>query len=134
MNRQPPHHHRERQDLKDYAYTRDTNRLEGINNQEIILDVAGYTLSDRNGRRRFEYNQVGRLARLFRQGGLKASYTYNYLNQRTRKVRVNKNGLIKILVYHYDLQGNLISETREDGRPIRDFIWANQTPIAQIQV
>lgn len=134
MNRQPPHHHRERQDLKEYAYTRDTNRLEGINNQEIILDVAGYTLSDRNGRRRFEYNQAGRLARFFRQGELKASYTYNYLNQRTRKVRVNKNGLIKILVYHYDLQGNLISETREDGRPIRDFIWANQTPIAQIQV
>jgi uncharacterized protein RhaS with RHS repeats len=34
----------------------------------------------------------------------------------------------------YDLQGNLIAETREDGRPIRDYIWVNNTPIAQIKV
>jgi RHS repeat-associated protein len=119
---------------KTYAYTPDTNRLEGINNKDVVLDAAGNTLSDRNGRRRFEYNQAGRLARFLRNDQLKASYVYNYLNQRTRKVRVNKNGLIKTFIYHYDLSGNLIAETREDGKPIRDYIWVNATPIAQSKV
>jgi len=44
------------------------------------------------------------------------------------------DGTPKTFIYHYDLQGNLISETREDGKPLRDYIWINTTPIAQIKV
>jgi len=52
----------------------------------------------------------------------------------TRKVRARKDGTSKTFIYHYDLQGNLISETKENGRPIRDYIWANNIPLAQIKV
>ena len=56
------------------------------------------------------------------------------MNQRTRKVKLRNDATPKALIYHYDLEGNLISETREDGRAIREYIWANQTPIVQIKV
>ena len=36
-------------------------------------------------------------------------------------------------VYHYDFSGNLIAETREDGKPVRDYVWADSRPIAQIK-
>ncbi len=116
-----------------YRYASTSNRLEGINRQEIILDAAGNTVSDRNGKREFEYNQAGRLARLTRDGKLRGVYTYNFQGQRSRKVRTNKNGVTKIFLYHYDVQGNLIAETREDGKPIRDYVWLEGAPIAQIE-
>ena len=37
-----------------------------------------------------------------------------------------------ITIYHYDLSGKLIAETSEAGEAQRDYIWANQTPAAQI--
>jgi RHS repeat-associated protein len=52
----------------------------------------------------------------------------------TRKVKTTATGVTKTFIYHYDLQGNLIAETHEDGKPIRDYLWADNTPLAQIKV
>ena len=35
-------------------------------------------------------------------------------------------------VYHYDLAGRLIGETADDGTPLRDYAWHDESPIAQI--
>jgi RHS repeat-associated protein len=36
-------------------------------------------------------------------------------------------------VYHYDLAGNLIAETDSDGNLIRDYVWADSVPVAQVE-
>lgn len=48
-------------------------------------------------------------------------------------MKVTATGAIRTFVYHYDRQGQLISETREDGTPVRSYVWADNEPIAQIQ-
>ncbi len=53
----------------------------------------------------------------------------NAQGQRTRKVTPSGS-----VVYHYDLAGNLISETTDTGTPIRDYVWQDATPLAQIDI
>ena len=64
---------------------------------------------------------------MIEDGELKATYTYNALGQRTRKVTATGT-----TVYHYDLNGQLLSETQADGRLIRDYIRVNG--IARVQI
>jgi RHS repeat-associated protein len=118
---------------RTYAYAPGTNRLTQVGNQAITTDVAGYTLSDRNGNRTYTWDGAGRLRTVTRQGTLRGTYVYNYLHQRTQKTRLNANGTTARFVYHYDLAGNLIAETRPNGNLVRLYVWADNEPIAQLQ-
>lgn len=116
-----------------YTYFSNTNRLQAVNGNPITVDATGNILSDQNGKRVFEYNSAGRLFKVYtvnqsQRKRLRATYTYNGLGQRTRKVT---NG--RTTVYHYDLKGNLIAETRANGSPIKDYIWSGNRPVAQIK-
>ncbi len=71
----------------------------------------------------------GRLWKLFDNGQQKAQYTYNASGQRTRKTLADGTET----VYHYDSQGRLIAETSQTGQPLRDYIWADDRPVAQIE-
>jgi len=46
---------------KSYSYSPDSNRLVQANGKDVVLDEMGNTLSDRNGKRVFTYNDAGRL-------------------------------------------------------------------------
>lgn len=115
---------------KLYTYEPGTNRLIRVGGQDIVLDPAGFTLSDRNGKRTFGWNLAGRLSGVTVGGAVKATYTYNFLGQRTRKLKANGQQF----VYHYDIYGRLITETRPNGRLVRAYVWADREPVAQIQV
>ncbi|MGQ0593581.1 MAG: RHS repeat-associated core domain-containing protein, partial [Gammaproteobacteria bacterium] len=53
--------------------------------------------------------------------------------QRTRKVLFSGGTLpTGTTLYHYDLGGKLIAETKDDGTPIRDYLWHDDEPLAQI--
>ncbi|GEM_PF-973907 len=119
---------------RPYAYSPNTNRLTALGNQVITLDAAGNTTIDRNGNRVFTYNNANRLTQVSINGVLKGTYTYNYQTQRTRKVRANATGTgTSTFIYHYDINGNVIAETRPNGKLIRAYLWADNEPIAQIQ-
>jgi len=113
---------------RPYTYTPGTNRLTRIGAQTVTLDAMGNTLSDRGGSRTFTYNNAGQLAQVVIGGVIKGDYVYNYRGQRVIKVKNNQT-----FVYHYDIHGNLIAETKLDGSLLRDYIWADNEPIAQIQ-
>ena len=119
--------------LNNYGFAAGSNSLNDVNGQTISRDATGNTLADisplTGGVRNFEYNNANRLFKVYEQGALVATYTYNALGQRTRKVSTTGT-----TVYHYDLQGQLIAETESDGRPIRDVIWQGIEPVAQINV
>jgi len=115
-----------------YSYDPQSNRLLEIKGIAVHLDATGNTLSDRGSKRSFEYNQAGRLTKFYKKGQLKATYVYNTQGQRTRKVKLTKNGSTTF-VYHYDLNGNIISEYK-DGKPIRDYVWVNSEPVYQVEI
>jgi RHS repeat-associated protein len=65
-------------------------------------------------------------------GVVAGQYSYNALGQRTHKLRTTATGTVQF-VYHYDLGGRLIAETRPNGTLVRSYLWADDEPVAQIQ-
>ena len=116
-----------------YSIGAGSNRLDAVNGQTVSRDAAGNTTADisslSGSTRTFEYNNANRLFKVYEAGSLAATYIYNALGQRTRKVTSAGT-----TVYHYDLEGQLIAETQSDGRPIRDVVWQGIEPVAQIDV
>ncbi len=111
-----------------YAYNTGSNQLASIDTTTLAYDAAGNLITDEQGRT-YTYNNVGRLSEVKQGTNTLATYVYNAQGQRTRKVTPSGT-----TVYHYDLAGNLMSETTGTGAPIRDYVWQDETPIAQINV
>jgi RHS repeat-associated protein len=112
---------RKTQNTGSYAYLANSNRLTTAPGGAISLDAAGNTVYD--GTRSYTYNNAGQLSNV-----AGAVYAYNSQNLRSRKIVGSQ-----ATIYHYDLNGNLIAETNADGQLIRDYLWLDATPIAQIE-
>jgi RHS repeat-associated protein len=108
-----------------YTYASASNRMTSAPGATISLDAAGNTLA--NGTLVFTYNNAGQLATASGGGFGGASYAYNAQNLRTQKTIGSS-----VTVYHYDLQGRLIAESRGDSTPFRAYVWDDSQPIAQI--
>ena len=111
-----------------YGYDSQSNRLQAIESTIAGTDpLPGQPSTNRT------YNNANRWFELYEEGNKKADYIYNSLGQRTRKTIYNPDTTpASITIYHYDLTGKLIAETSEAGQVQRDYIWSNQTPVAQI--
>ncbi len=117
-----------------YDYAPGSNRLEA---SEERRGAGAAPFAPRTSRR-LEYNDAGRLWRLHEgdppDQRLRAEYIYNGMGQRTRKVVHEADESNRTTVYHYDLRGMLITETDASGMVLRDYLWANGQPVAQIEV
>jgi RHS repeat-associated protein len=110
-----------------YGYITNSNQLSSDPQGSVIHDPAGNRTRDQGGNRTFEYNDAGRLWKVYEGGQLIATYIYNAQGQRTRKITDTQT-----TVYHYDLSGNLISETTATGAALKDYVHLNSVPVAQI--
>jgi RHS repeat-associated protein len=108
-----------------YSYLTATNRLSTAPGTSITLDPAGNMLS--NGPLSFGYNNAGHLAQVTGPLG-QTSYSYD-----AQRLRTRKTSAASTTVYHYDLQGRLIAESRGDSTPLRAYVWDDGQPIAQIE-
>ena len=115
------------------GYDASSNRLAGLTvdgiPEALSLDAVGNLVSLRNGQATFAYNASGRLGQVTYLGAPLAAYTYNHTGLRTRKVSPAGT-----LVYHYDLNGQLLMETTSAGVPLRTYLWLENTPLAQIDL
>lgn len=109
-----------------YLYAASSNRLTQIGTKVQTLDPAGNTTTD-NLNFNYVYYATGTLKEARAGTKLKGTYTYNHRFQRTRKVAGSTT-----TVYHYDLEGNLLAETKNTGVLIRAYVHDDQTPIAQV--
>lgn len=109
-----------------YGYTAGSNKLVAVGSTSLTLDVAGNTRT--KGTWGYYYNQAGQLNQAYNGTTLRATYTYNHLGQRTRKVAGSTT-----TVYHYDLAGNLILETSNTAATRAAYVWADDQPLAHIQ-
>jgi len=114
-------------DTTGLIYLAASNRLASRGSETITHDTAGNRTSDHNGSRTLEYNNAGRLYKIYEGGTLIATYVYNHQGQRTRKETAAGT-----TVYHYDLAGNLIAESTSQGAPLRDYVYRDSEPVAQI--
>ena len=126
---------RQRRDLADaswregYAYAEGSNRValvEGVERTDEPPEPGSHRL-------RMEYNDAGRLWRLYENDELVAEYIYNAAGQRTRKV-IHEGETQVVTVFHYGPTGELQTETDAQGRLLRDYVWANGMAVAQVNV
>ena len=111
-----------------YNYTTGTNQLEQIAGTE----TKNYTYNA-NGSinsvdlKQYFYNLNERLIKVTDDGDTLGEYGYNYHGQRTHKT-VNNN----TTVFHYNIFGNLISETKQDGTLLKEYIYLENNPLVMI--
>lgn len=109
-----------------YTYTPNTNRLTAISGTSLSYDGAGNILT--SGAQGFTYTGANELATATSPtGSTGGSYLYDFLHR-----RVQKTTSLGITLYHYDDQNRLIEETQTNGNLIRDYVWDDAIPIAQI--
>ena len=110
-----------------YTYDAFSNRLNAIAEANVQLDASGNQIADQGGNRTFTYDDGGRLVEVRNNGNLTASYVHNAFGQRVQKTVGSAT-----TVYVYDLGGNLLAEHDSNGTLIRDYVWIDGIPVAQI--
>lgn len=115
-------------DTQTLLYAPDSNRLVQAGGTAVTLDVAGDTVADQGGERRFFYGLADHLQRITMDGQTVASYRYN-----TSGERVEKSTWRGVTSFRYDIFGRLLAETTFGGaRPGKDYVWLGGVPVAQI--
>ena len=61
-----------------------------------------------------------------------AVYRYNAKGQRVSKQVKQANGRYKTLHFHYDHNNQLIAETDEHGKPVKDYLYTGGTRVAMV--
>lgn len=111
--------------ITSYVYESNSNRISNIGASSIQLDANGNTTV--NGDWNFSYTSTNRLKEIRFSGDLKGSYVYNGLGQ-----RVQKNVSGTSTSFSYGLNGELLSETNENGSINKEYVYLNNQPIAFI--
>ncbi|MCF6252011.1 MAG: RHS domain-containing protein [Methylococcaceae bacterium] len=112
--------------IASYGYVMQSNQLLTIIDSAISqiyqYDANGNTLN--NGHNQFSYGDDNRLHNVSQNGVVIASYTYNSKGERVIKVNSTQTR------YHYDLNGQLLAETDNNGLTLKEYIYANGQLIA----
>lgn len=115
------------------TYVTDSNRLATHDGNTVTLDSAGNMTADPAEDLSFIYDDHNRLIEAYVSSMLQASYIYNALGQRVKKVEAA--GGERTFVLHYGINGELLGETVYDdqGSKIaeRDYLWLDALPMAQ---
>ena len=115
--------------VETYSYDPGTNRLESILTDEshIDFDYDANGNVTRIGNKNLYYNQNNRLIRAVEDSTIKGEYVYNALGQ-----RVSKKIGDSVTVFHYDFDGNIISEGMPDGSIILDYLYLGESRVAMV--
>lgn len=114
-----------------YNYAANSNRLASVGGASVSLDTAGNTLGLTLGTssQTYTYNQAGRLATA---GTSASSASYFYREDGLRAAKVVAGPTAGTTLFHFDLDGNVIAETDAAGTVLREVVWADGLPVAQV--
>ena len=130
-----PNGNRLRRDLEDQSEQTEYFYREGSNKLAMSerFQRSSLPVESEQQRHRIEYNDAGRVWRVYAEEVLVAEYIYNARGQRSRKV-VHEGTEQTVTVYHYGREDELLTETDVAGNPVRDYVWVSGRPTAQIDV
>ncbi|WP_304440885.1 RHS repeat domain-containing protein, partial [Rhizobacter sp. Root16D2] len=102
-----------------------SNRLSSITNpaRSFGYDNAGNTTSD-SAAYTATYGLNGSIASITKVG-VTGSYDYDASRRRIRKVTSGE-----VVVFVYDLEGQLLGEYDQTGQAIREYVWLDNIPVA----
>lgn len=109
-----------------HDYFNASNRMLSRAGSPVSHDEVGNRTS--HGLRTLTYNSANRLSQVLEQGLVVATYVYDGLGRRVQKITNSGTTL-----YHYGLNGELIAETNVSGSRLRDYIWLDAQPLAQVE-
>ncbi|MEJ2046914.1 MAG: hypothetical protein P8X92_02245, partial [Dehalococcoidia bacterium] len=118
--------------VENYTYEAGTSRVSevaanGTTAQSYTYDANGAITGI--GEKSFIYGQNNRLIQASENGSLMGEYTYNGAGQ-----RVIKRASEDTTIYHYDKDGNLISESMSDGTIVASYVYLGTTRLARIGI
>lgn len=115
--------------ITDYAYTPASNRLTGYSGAQsaaVVTDANGNITAI--GSRIFSHNAANRIMSVLDNGVITATYRYNGLGQRVEKTTAQGT-----TIYVYGVEGRLLGEYQPDGTLIREYVYLNGEPLAQLE-
>ncbi len=102
-----------------------SNKISAVGGSSITYDSSGNYLT--SGTSGYTWNAASQLATASVSGTPVGTYTYNASNQRTKKVAGGNT-----VQYVYGLNGLLYGEYTNAGVLIREYVYLNDVPLAQI--
>ncbi len=102
-----------------------SNKISAVGGSSITYDSSGNYLT--SGTSGYTWNAASQLATASVSGTPVGTYTYNASNQRTKKVAGGNT-----VQYVYGLNGLLYGEYTNAGTLIREYVYLNDAPLAQI--
>ena len=124
------------QNIKEtYSYSSTANQLISTLKSGVTRNLSyalnGNVVSDNRGAPTnllFSYNTRNRYSALTNGAVAVAAYKYNALGERLIKTVGTAT-----TDFHYDEQGHLIAESQPNGMVIREYVWLDDMPLAQIE-
>ena len=120
---------------ENYSYAANANRLQSTIKSGITRSFSyttnGNVGSDNRGGSTnflFGYGNRNRYKTLTAGSSTIATYAYNALGERLVKTTGGAT-----TIYHYDQAGHLIAESQSNGTLIREYVWLDDMPLAQIE-
>ncbi len=117
---------RQTENANTYTYTPNTNKLTSVNGISFGYDNNGNTSSE--ALRVYTYNQNQRLIKVTDGAAIKGEYSYNGNGQRVKKLI---DGVTTI--FHYNLNGQIISESSSAGTITAEYVYLNGQPLAKME-
>jgi RHS repeat-associated protein len=110
-----------------YATEATSNKLTTTTNpaNSVAYDAAGNTIT--TSQYSATYDLSGRMATLSK-GGITTTYSYNNAGQRIRKF--SSTGATSTVLFVYGQDGNLLGEYDSTGKPIKEYVWFQNIPVA----
>ena len=108
-----------------YTYPSTNSKLSSVGANSYTYDAMGNVTGD--GARTYVWSAAGLLKEAKVGGSTVGTYTYSSNNQRTKKVAGGNT-----VHYVYGLGGLLYGEYDNSGNLIREYVWLNGEPLAQI--
>jgi RHS repeat-associated protein len=118
---------------ESYSYPATNNRLQSVTAPGTTR-VFGYTetgdtaTDSRGAGLTFSYGNRNRYNALTIGGDVIATYKYNALGERVSKAVIGAT-----THYHYDQEWHLLAESQSNGSLIREYVWLDDMPLAQIE-
>jgi RHS repeat-associated protein len=120
---------------QSYTYSHAANMLRSVVGSGVarLLDYTpnGNLSSDNRGTATnlvFNYGNRNRYSALYSRTSTIATYKYNALGE-----RLIKTAGTTTTHYHFDQNGHLIAESQGNGTLIREYVWLDDMPLAQIE-
>jgi RHS repeat-associated protein len=118
-----------------YHYSSTANQLQSTVKSGVTRNLSyalnGNAVSDNRGTATtlgFTYGNRNRYSTFTTAGSTTATYKYNALGE-----RLIKTAGTATTDYHYNEKGHLIAESQSSGAVIREYVWLDDMPLAQIE-